>query len=103
MRMRFEAMTRRPASSSILVTAPVRLRRVASGLMIEKVRVTAMTGRSPVIDGCGIGRAPSRARARLQASPLLHPFAALTRPVTALDPVPAGEQLPRQPRAFQRL
>jgi hypothetical protein len=25
-----------------LVTAPVRLRRVASGLMIEKVRVTAM-------------------------------------------------------------
>ena len=36
------ATTRRPASSSILVTAPVRLRRVASGLMIEKVRVTAM-------------------------------------------------------------
>jgi hypothetical protein len=32
-----------------LVTAPVRLRRVASGLMIEKVRVAAMTGRSPVI------------------------------------------------------
>jgi hypothetical protein len=26
----------------------VRLRRVASGLMIEKVRVTAMAGRSPV-------------------------------------------------------
>src|SRR5690606_15266136 len=42
MRMRFEATTRRPASSSFAVTAPVRLRRVASGLMIEKVRVTAM-------------------------------------------------------------
>src|SRR6187549_3974517 len=40
--MRLLAMTRRPESSSILVTAPVRLRRVASGLMIEKVRVTAM-------------------------------------------------------------
>ena len=47
MRMRREATTRRPASSSILVTAPVRLRRVASGLMMEKVRVSAMTGRSP--------------------------------------------------------
>src|SRR4051794_11189569 len=42
MRMRLDATTRSPASSSILVTAPVRLRRVASGLMIEKVRVTAM-------------------------------------------------------------
>jgi hypothetical protein len=27
----------------------VRLRRVASGLMMEKVRVAAMTGRSPVV------------------------------------------------------
>jgi hypothetical protein len=36
------------------VTAPVRLRRVASGLMIEKVRVTAMTGRSPVFGMGGI-------------------------------------------------
>src|SRR5437762_598804 len=42
MRMRREATTRSPASSSILVTAPVRLRRVASGLMIENVRETAM-------------------------------------------------------------
>ena len=40
--MRFDATTRRPASSSILVTAPVMLRRVASGLMIENVRVAAM-------------------------------------------------------------
>src|SRR6478752_6654459 len=40
--MRFDATTRRPPSSSILVTAPVRLRRVASGLMIENVRVTAI-------------------------------------------------------------
>jgi hypothetical protein len=40
--MRLEATTRRPASSSILVMAPVKFRRVASGLIIEKVRVTAM-------------------------------------------------------------
>jgi len=40
--MRREATTRRPASSSFAVIAPVRLRRVASGLMIEKVRSVAM-------------------------------------------------------------
>src|SRR6185369_5764552 len=43
--IRREATTRRPASSSILVTAPVRLRRVASGLMIEKVRSVAIAER----------------------------------------------------------
>jgi hypothetical protein len=32
------------------VTAPVRLRRVASGLMIEKVRVTAI-GKAPECQG----------------------------------------------------
>jgi hypothetical protein len=47
MRIRLEATTRRPPSSSILVTAPVRLRRVASGLMIEKVRVAAMAKKAP--------------------------------------------------------
>ena len=36
--MRFWAMIRRPAASSLALIAPVRLRRVASGLMIENVR-----------------------------------------------------------------
>src|SRR5690606_8214613 len=56
MRIRLLATTRRPASSSILVIAPVRLRRVASGLMIEKVRVTAMG--SSFETGSGNLRAP---------------------------------------------
>src|SRR3546814_19318997 len=57
--MRFEATARRPASSSILVTAPVRLRRVASGLMIEKVRVTAM-GKLLLCIGSGCARLSPR-------------------------------------------
>jgi hypothetical protein len=36
--MRFCAMMRRPAASILALIAPVRLRLVASGLMIEKVR-----------------------------------------------------------------
>ena len=36
--IRLEATTRRPASSNLAAILPVRLRRVASGLMIEKVR-----------------------------------------------------------------
>ena len=36
--MRFCAMILRPAASSLALIAPVRLRRVASGLMIENVR-----------------------------------------------------------------
>src|SRR5438094_2102650 len=100
MRMRREAMTRRPASSSILVTAPVRLRRVASGLMIEKVRVTAMTGRSPVFGLEGIGAPPSRARRQRQGSRLIDPLAVLLRPISALHAFPARQQLPREARAF---
>src|SRR5882724_4913530 len=42
MRMRFWATTRSPAFSINALTAPVRLRPVASGLMIEKVRSIAM-------------------------------------------------------------
>src|SRR5262249_22878562 len=42
MRMRFCATMRRPAFSITALTAPVRLRAVASGLMIEKVRSMAM-------------------------------------------------------------
>src|SRR5687767_4537571 len=73
--MRFEATTRRPASSSILVTAPVRLRRVASGLMIEKVRVTAI-GLS-FAGEWGFARAPSGGRRGAQGSSLLQPLAAV--------------------------
>ena len=42
MRMRFCATMRRPAFSITALIAPVRLRAVASGLMIEKVRSIAM-------------------------------------------------------------
>src|SRR6188472_1591276 len=42
MRIRFWATIRRPAFSITALTAPVRLRAVASGLMIEKVRSMAM-------------------------------------------------------------
>src|SRR5215470_17512900 len=42
MRTRFCATIRSPACSIMALTAPVRLRAVASGLMIEKVRSTAM-------------------------------------------------------------
>src|SRR5215212_4742286 len=44
MRTRFCAMIRRPACSIMALTAPVRLRATASGLMIEKVRSIAMSG-----------------------------------------------------------
>src|SRR5688500_18870725 len=42
MRTRFCATMRKPALSMIALIAPVRLRLVASGLMIEKVRSTAI-------------------------------------------------------------
>src|ERR1044072_6153326 len=41
--MRFCATMRRPAFSITALTAPVRLRAVASGVMIEKVRSIAMS------------------------------------------------------------
>jgi hypothetical protein len=50
MRTRFCATMRRPAPSMIALIAPVRLRRVASGLMIEKVRSTAV-GQSSFVFG----------------------------------------------------
>src|SRR5207342_49570 len=100
--IRFEATTRRPASSSILVIAPVRLRRVASGLMMEKVRVAAMTGRSPANGLGGIRAPPSRASPRRQASGLLDPLAAFAGPVTPFDPFPPGQQFPGQPSALER-
>jgi hypothetical protein len=40
--MRFWATMRRPFSSKRALILPVRFRRVASGLMIEKVRSTAI-------------------------------------------------------------
>src|SRR6478735_9609482 len=97
--MRFEAMTRRPASSSILVTAPGRLRRVASGLMIEKVRVTAVESSR---FGGGIGRAPSRTGSLGQGSGLFDPASLLQRPIVAIDAFAARQQLPCQAGALQR-
>src|SRR6056297_377661 len=44
--MRFCAMMRRPASSNLALILPVRLRRVASGLMIERVRSMAIVSSS---------------------------------------------------------
>src|SRR5215831_15809596 len=55
MRMRFWATIRRPAFSISAFTAPVRLRAVASGLMIEKVRSVAILVLK--LTGCGGGRA----------------------------------------------
>src|SRR5215831_8324650 len=43
MRVRLCAMMRKPASSIMALIAPVKLRAVASGLMIEKVRSIAIT------------------------------------------------------------
>src|SRR5450432_2415437 len=53
--MRFWATMRRPAFSISALTAPVRLRSVASGLMIEKVRSIAMvsSSNSGEIGSCG--------------------------------------------------
>src|SRR3954470_10138129 len=103
MRMRFDATTRRPASSSILVTAPVRLRRVASGLMIEKVRVAAMTGRSPAWMWLEFGVPTSGAGSPEQGSSLALPLARFVGPVAPLDPFPARKQLPGEARVFKRI
>src|SRR4051794_13786124 len=102
MRIRLEATTRSPASSNILVMAPVRLRRGGAGLMIEKKRGPAMTGRSPVLGWGWIGAPPSGARDGRQGSRLVDPFAVLSSPVAAFDPFPAGKQLPGEPGAFER-
>src|SRR3954454_12251080 len=100
--MRFDATTRSPASSSILVTAPVRLRRVASGLMIEKVRVAAMTGRSPAIWLVGICGPTSRAVLPRQGLRLLDPLAVLLGPAAPGHTVPAGKKLPCKARGLER-
>src|SRR5215813_10745867 len=55
MRMRFCATMRRPAFSISALTAPVRLRAVASGLMIEKVRSVAMSFRPELTGSSGCG------------------------------------------------
>src|SRR3984957_13088298 len=59
MRMRRWATMRRPASSMTVLTLPVRLRRVASGLMIEKVRSVmekawALSWGGLETEGCGL-------------------------------------------------
>src|ERR1700687_1051381 len=54
MRMRFWATIRSPAFSISALIEPVRLRAVASGLMIEKVRSIAMISSLKSADGnCG--------------------------------------------------
>src|SRR5882757_4436973 len=55
MRMRFWATIRSPAFSISALIAPVRLRSVASGLIIEKVRSIAMISslRSALTGSCG--------------------------------------------------
>ncbi len=67
MRMRFCATTRSPAPSSTASTLPVMLRRVASGLMMEKVRSSAMVLLSGFVcarlyDGPGPGPGAGRNR-----------------------------------------
>src|SRR6187431_2034244 len=52
MRMRFCATIRRPAFSIMALIAPVRLRVVASGLRMEKVRSSAM--KRPWLWGIGL-------------------------------------------------
>src|SRR5207253_2850714 len=53
MRTRFCATMRKPALSMIALIAPVRLRCVASGLMIEKVRSTAIGSVLVLLEGQG--------------------------------------------------
>src|SRR5262249_61733848 len=90
MRTRFCATMRRPACSIIALIAPVRLRAVASGLMIEKVRsiaigtvlvrgdggcggtadglvAAAYSGRDPVGQGGTNRRSPTGAEQRARA------------------------------------
>src|SRR5579872_2650444 len=50
--MRRLAITRRPASSNLAMILPVRFRRVASGLMMERVRSTAMG--APEVKAAGL-------------------------------------------------
>src|SRR6202012_3251341 len=88
MRMRFCATMRRPASSITALTLPVRLRRVASGLMIEKVR-SAM-GRSTDLYALGrrrliAARAP-RAKASGHNSQKLHDGSRKACPLGAFRP-----------------
>src|SRR5215207_2270952 len=89
--MRLEATTRSPPSSSILVTAPVRLRRVASGLMIEKVRVTAI---GEFLREWGFVRAPSRGRSNSQGSGSFDPARAFLFPEVPFDVLALAEHAP---------
>src|SRR5690349_16478872 len=80
--MRLDATTRRPASSSNRLTAPVKLRREAPGLLIEPVRVTAM-GSSLNALGGKVARAPSGGLAHAQGSQLFDPPAGFLLEVAA--------------------
>src|ERR1700712_776339 len=69
--MRREATTLRPAFSKRSTMAPVRFRRVASGLMMERVRSTAMgvSGKCEKCAGYSGGRGKSKI-ATFSTSPL---------------------------------
>src|SRR5450432_1437416 len=80
MRMRFWAMMRSPAFSISALIAPVRLRAVASGLIIEKVRSIAMISSLKSADGsCGAyidavcGRQAIRRNAQGSPGPAIDP------------------------------
>src|SRR3954447_22979014 len=71
MRMRFWATIRSPAFSISALIAPVKLRAVASGLMIEKVRSIAMIPslEMRVVGSCGAYIGATVARQAIRPSP----------------------------------
>src|SRR6187551_3286149 len=84
MRIRFWATIRSPAFSISALTAPVRLRSVASGLMIEKVRSIAMCS------------SLQNAGGELRGLYRRHPATA-SDPVTRLHPLLTGFHAARRP------
>src|SRR4051812_18041301 len=96
--MRFCAMMRKPAFSSRALISPVRLRRVASGLMIENVRCTAICETVPCCKEVGLISASARGRQSL----MLRPWGAvapgalgLLLPAAAVVLLPVGQRVTR--------
>src|SRR5690242_8099906 len=85
--MRFCATMRRPACSKRWLIAPVRLRLVASGLMIDKVRSMVIrisrSGRAALYIGRKLGRQPAAKPRRL---PLLLPAGRRLLPIGQIMP-----------------
>ena len=80
--IRLEATTRRPASSNLATILPVRLRLVASGLMIDKVRSMAIW-----LSGFGGHCARNGCGGLLSCRPGLGKAQAAPRPVDAAAPL----------------